>query len=134
MKTLKTQITAIMVVLISVLTLCGCDDWTYNDIYGEWRIVEVNGDYNCNYRPGDRWFFNTNGYFTATGSGGLYEEGYWDRSGRNIYISFETYEPEIVARINVLDNNYMVLNVEDYTYHSRYTLRLINDYYYSQKK
>lgn len=134
MKTLQARITVSLIALISLFTLSGCEEWSFNDIYGEWRIVEVSGDYNCNYQPGDRWFFDSNGDFMARGIDGLYEQGYWERSGKTIYISFESYDPEIVARIKVYDDNYMVLYVDDYTYNSRYTLRLVNDYYYSQKK
>lgn len=123
---------------ICLLTLTGCEeDWwdaRHTDVFGDWRIVEVTGSYNCNYRPGDYWTFYTNGGFMAQGYDGLYESGSWDRRGRELYIYFNSYNPEIVAYVRSIDDDYMVLDIDDYTYQSSYTLRLVRQSYYSQHK
>ncbi len=140
MKTLKTQLTLCLMALTTLLVFSGCDDdiwWEAGsaDVYGEWRIAEVTGSYDCNYRPGDYWVFYANGRFLAEGDGGLYETGNWERRGRTIYIYFNSYEPEVLARVRSLDDYYMILDVDDYTYGSRYTLRMVRQsYYYSDKQ
>ena len=68
------------------------------------------------------------------GYDGLYESGSWDRRGRELYIYFNSYNPEIVAYVRSIDDDYMVLDVDDYTYQSSYTLRLVRQSYYSQHK
>ena len=41
----------------------------------------------------------------------------------------------MVARVRSLDDYYMILDVDDYTYGSRYTLRMTRQsYYYSDKQ
>ena len=140
MKTLKTQLTLCLLALTTLLVFSGCDDdiwWEAGsaDVYGEWRIAEVTGSYDCNYRPGDYWVLYGNGRFLAEGDGGLYETGSWERRGRTIYIYFNSYDPEVVARVRSLDDYYMILDVDDCTYGSRYTLRMTRQsYYYSDKQ
>lgn len=136
MKTLNTQISALLILLVSLTTLSGCtEDWwdTAADMDGRWRIVEVSNS-SSNYREGDTWTLYSSGTFIAQGYPDLYEEGYWEQRGRNFYISFKSYEPEIEAYIRGYEGDYMVLDVTDYTYHTYYTLRLVRESYMSQEK
>lgn len=136
MKILQTRITIALITLFSVLSLTGCEEswWDeYDSMEGRWRIVEVTGDYNCNYQPGDIWEFEDDLFF-ASGTGNLNERGNWVRRGNIIRIYMGSQSPDIEAYVKTYEGDYMVLDVKDYYYGSRYTLRMVKEYDYSHKK
>lgn len=135
MQAIKTQISILLISFISLLSLNSCEEawWIGSyDLDGQWRVEYVEGY--SNYERGDTWFFYPSHEFYAFGSGNLREQGYWEQQGRKLYISFESYEPEIEAYIQTYDGDYLVLNVKDYTYGTRYTLRFVREREYSMPK
>lgn len=137
MNTVKTYVSLLVITLATLFSFTSCEeDWyesyPYAPIDGEWRIVGVNG-YNSNYREGDVWCFYHNGDFEARGYD-LFEEGYWDLHRNSIYISFDTYDPEIEAYIVDYEGDYLILDVRDYGYDGKYTLRLVRESFYGQEK
>lgn len=135
MQAIKTQISILLISFVSLLSLNSCEEVWWNSSYdldGQWRVVEVQGY--SNYEQGDTWFFYPSHEFYALGSGNLREQGYWDQEGRKLYISFESYEPEIEAYIQTYDGDYLVLKVRDYTYGTSYTLRFVREREYSMPK
>lgn len=135
MKTITTRFAALLLMLTAVLSLASCDEnwwnnYTDSDVDGQWRIVEAS--YGSYYEQGDIWNFYSNGNFTASGPE-LYEEGYWDRSGRDLLIAIQSYQYNVRARVRSYDGDYMVLDVDDYD-NGRYTLRLVRENYYGYNK
>ena len=137
MNALRTRFVHCLLAMASLLAFSGCDEDIWfeagsADVYGEWRIAEVTGSYDCNYQPGDYWTFYHNGDFRAQGRDGFYEAGYWEQHGRDLYFYFEGSNPAMVGYIRSFDDYYMILDVKDYYYNSRYTLRLTRmSHYYS---
>ena len=129
----KHLIMHLILTVFSLLTLTGCEeDWwdsRVNDLTGTWHIVEATGNRDCNFVPGDSWILYPSNEYVAVGAGGFYEHGDWERRGRKIYIYFQSPNPEIVAYVRNLDDDYMVLDVDDYTYQSSYTLRMVRQSY-----
>ncbi len=80
-----------------------------------------------NYNTGDEFTFQSNGNFYTDGYE-LNESGQWDSRGRNLDISFNGYDVDLSCYIRQFDNSYMVLDVNDYSYNTRYTLRLVRIY------
>lgn len=133
MTTYRNYLSVLLLTLAAMMSFTGCEEDYDPRFVGEWRIVEVTPAYNTNYRPGDYWRFYPNGDFEVYGSsweGNLNEYGYWDRRGNNLQITFDGYNTDINARIRGYDGDYMVLDVSDYYYNSRYTLRLIRTDWY----
>lgn len=133
------KLSFLLLTLFTAVSLTGCDEdaWflSSSELCGDWRIVEVTGSYNCNYQPGDYWTFYHNGDFRAQGRDGFYEAGYWEQHGRDLYFYFEGSNPAMVGYIRSFDDYYMILDVKDYYYNSRYTLRLTRmSHYYSAGK
>ncbi len=129
---LRQNALALLVALVSLLSLTGCEDdwWASDTLVGTWRVVEVGSYEEPPYQYGDRFTFYSNGEFNVTGSGNLYETGTWNVSSRRILLNFtQSYHPEIVAYISQMDNGYMSLSVTDNTYHTTYQLRLVRDNY-----
>ena len=98
------KLSFLLLTLFTAVSLTGCDEdaWflSSSELCGDWRIVEVTGSYNCNYRPGD--YCMTMGY------------------------------PGSTSRF---DDYYMIVDVKDYYYNSRYTLRLTRmSHFYSAGK
>lgn len=136
MKSLQTRITIALITLLSVFTLTCCEEswWDeYDSMEGRWRIVEVTGDYNCNYQSGDIWIFEDD-LFYARGAGNLNERGHWVRRGNTIRIYMGSQDPDIEAYVRAYEGDYMVLDAIDYCYGLRYTLRMVKEYDYSHKK
>lgn len=131
MKSLKFQILTFCISIIGIFALTSCEPdpywWDDAHIEGSWRIVEVNGY--SNYKKDDHWIFSYNGDFYTSGYNLPSENGYWERRGRTINISFQTYS-EMEVYIDSYDNDYMVLYVRDYSFKQEYTLRLIRDRYF----
>lgn len=135
MQTFKKNISILLITFTCLLALNSCEEaWWGRSYYldGEWRVVEVQGY--SNYEPGDSWFFYSSGDFYALGAGNLQERGVWERQGRMLYIAFNSYEPEIEGYIRTYEGDYLVLDINDYTYGTRYTLRLVREQAYSAKK
>ena len=133
MKTIKQMSFMLLLTLCSAFLFTSCEeDWW--DIEGEWEVVETS--YNSPYRNGDYWVFDDHGYFQTYGYTDLNERGYWDIVGHTIQISFNGYDTDLEAYIRILDDGYMVLDVYDNVYRTRYTLRLVRRsyHYYSQRK
>ena len=133
------KLSFLLLTLFTAVSLSGCDEdvWflSSSELCGDWRIVEVTGSYDCNYQPGDYWTFYHNGDFRAQGRDGFYEAGYWEQHGRDLYFYFEGSSPAMVGYIRSFDDYYMILDVKDYYYNSRYTLRLTRmSHYYSAGK
>lgn len=132
------KLSLLLLTLFTAVSLTGCDEdilFATSDICGDWRIVEVSGSYDCNYQPGDYWTFYHNGDFRAQGRDGFYETGYWEQRGRDLDFYFNSSYPEMTGYIRSYDDYYMVVDVKDYTYNSRYTLRLTRmSHFYSQGK
>ena len=133
------KLSFLLLTLFTAVSLTGCDEdaWflSSSELCGDWRIVEVTGSYDCNYQPGDYWTFYHNGDFRAQGRDGFYETGYWEQHGRELYFYFEGSNPAMVGYIRSFDDYYMILDVKDYYYNSRYTLRLTRmSHYYSAGK
>lgn len=133
------KLSFLLLTLFTAVSLTGCDEdaWflSSSELCGDWRIVEVTGSYDCNYQPGDYWTFYHNGDFRAQGRDGFYEAGYWEQHGRDLYFYFEGSNPAMVGYIRSFDDYYMILDVKDYYYNSRYTLRLTRmSHYYSAGK
>lgn len=136
MKSLQTRISIALITLLSVFTLTSCEEswWDeYDSMEGRWRIVEVTGDYNCNYQSGDIWIFEDD-LFYARGDDNLNERGHWVRRGNTIRIYMGSQDPDIEAYVRAYEGDYMVLDAIDYYYGSRYTLRMVKEYDYSHKK
>ena len=63
MKMLSKQMAVWMIALVGICSLCGCDEYWWDDwngpssITGQWKVVEVTGWNNCPYRQGDYWTF-----------------------------------------------------------------------------
>lgn len=131
MKRLRNKLTGCLLALCCIATLTACDeDWWigFDDITGEWRIVEVT-EYST-YQTGDYWRFYNSGRFSASGFN-LGEQGYWDTSGRRIYFTFNSYgDTEMEAYVRSYEGDYMVLDVNDYSYGTTYRLRLVRTSYY----
>ncbi len=129
MKRLKTHFLTTMLCLTAILSLTSCDEdwWTsFNrNFIGRWRVVEVSGM--SNYSSGDYFTFQSDGYFYSDGYQ-LNESGQWDSRGRTIDISFNGYNVDLSCYVRQYDNSYMVLDVNDYSYNTRYTLRLVRVY------
>lgn len=137
MNTYRNSIFKPFLVLTLLLSLTSCtEDWLNSRIgriIGGWRVVEVSGQ--SSYRSGDTWRFYANGEFYAEGYPDLVETGEWDSRGREVQISFDGYSTDISAYVRQIDNDYLVLDVTDYTYSTRYTLRFVRStMYYSPKK
>lgn len=130
MKTTRTHFAVLFTALISILTLTSCDPdfWGSSNVEGTWRIVEVSGY--SNYRTGDYWELRYNGDFYAYGSGNLNESGYWDRYGRTLNIRFDGSGADMQAYVRQYEGDYMVLEVNDYSFQTSYTLRLTRQSYY----
>lgn len=139
MERIKALLSSWLIVMISVISLPSCDvdihwwDSIYDsDLYGEWRIQE--SSYGAYYRQGDNWYFASNGMFATAGYGLNSERGEWERRGDEVRIYLtNSNSPSIIAYIRTLDNDYMVLDVNDYD-NGRYTLKLIREYYYAKPK
>ena len=119
-----------LILLLSVFSVffasCDSDDWFYQrDLEGVWRIVETSGP--SPYQRNDHFEFAPNGSFYAWGRS-LEEEGVWDVYDRRLCIDFDFdgYD-DLVAPIRQLDHGYLHLDVHDYDYDIRYTLRLVRD-------
>lgn len=121
--------TLLAILLITSLSSCTEDFWRDNDFYyslnGGWRVVEVTG--RTAYRPGDCFWFNSDGSFYTEGYS-LNERGQWEANGRTINFSFDGYNVDMAANVRQFDNGYMVLDVNDYYDNTRYTLRLTRVY------
>ena len=133
------KLSFLVLTLFTAVSLSGCDEDSWylatSELCGDWRIVEVTGSYDCNYQPGDYWTFYHNGDFRAQGRDGFYETGYWEQHGRELYFYFEGNNPEMVGYIRSFDDYYMIVDVKDYYYNSRYTLRLTRmSHFYSAGK
>lgn len=128
---LKKALLALTLLAVTLpFSSCSTDDWwTSETLEGRWRIVEVGFGYGeCPYRPGDRWEFYGNGEFHSWGFNGFEEYGVWDVSNRTVYISFDAYGPnDIACHLRNIDDQYVAMDVDDYSYGSRYTLRMVRD-------
>lgn len=120
-----------VLLLCSTLCLASCDSedrWASDMLTGSWRVVETSGGYGpCPYRSGDRMDFSFDGYYYVwSGYDGYSEEGYWDIDDGNLLLD-ALYDgtTDAVCRIRQMDNDYLVLDVRDYTYDSSYRLRLV---------
>lgn len=115
-----------LLLIISTFTFSSCEEDCWF-IDGEWRIVEVaryHGE--CPYYIGDILTFYPDGEFYVRGSHNFHERGYWDVVGHHLYIDFDgDGHDEIRAKIRQGDADYMVLDAEDYSYRSEYTLRMV---------
>lgn len=119
---------AIMTAALS-LTSCVADDdyWIADNFIGTWKVVEVGGDYyNCPYQEGDRFEFNEDGTLYTYGRGGFSEYGEWYVRNGSLYIDFDGDRfADIRADVPTMDYDYISLRIDDRTYNTYYTLRLI---------
>lgn len=131
MKHIAQRFLMLFAALTVAVSLSSCEDeedWRAEQIItGSWRITEISfygGE--CPYYEGDRMDFYANGELRVYGAYDFYEEGYWDVHNGHLYIDFN-YDgvDDIRADICSLDYGYIRLDVNDYSYNSRYTLRLI---------
>lgn len=130
-KQFRHALTVAFLALVSVLALSACDSdywWELSTIEGRWRIVEV-APYRgtCPFDWDDCLEFQPDGDFYVWYSG-LYdtEYGRWGYSEEAIRVDFNGDGwDDLVAYVLQLDNGYMVLDVYDYDFSSRYTLRLV---------
>ena len=120
-----------LLLLLSSCVLTSCEEvWVTNhyvNTTGRWYVRHMYlrvGE--CPYYANDRFQFNSNGTFQVTGSNGFYESGYWDVENNVIYMDFDgDGDSDIEAYINQASNYRMELNMQDYSYNSRYTLELV---------
>lgn len=129
MERIKNHFLTTMLCLTALLSLSSCsEDWWANfgtNFIGQWRVVEVSGS--SNYSSGDQFTFDSNGNFYTDGYQ-LNESGAWESRGRTISVSFDGYGTDLSCYIRQYDDSYMVLDVTDYSYQTRYTLRLVRVY------
>lgn len=120
-----------LLLLLSSCVLTSCEEVWVNNYYvnitGRWYVRNVYlrvGE--CPYYANDRFQFNSNGTFQVTGSNGFYESGYWDVENNIIYMDFDgDGYTDVEAYINQASNYRMELDMQDYSYNSRYTLELV---------
>lgn len=120
--------------IFTVMSFSACtneDEMAEYAMMGDWRIVEVSflSGYDCPYRSGDRVSFYENRTVEFYGSGGFREYGVWriidTGYTHELHISFDNYNTDIVADMSRFSGDYARLDVTDYYYDSRYTLRLV---------
>ena len=120
-----------LLLLLTAFVFTSCEetwvDGRYVSITGRWYVRNVYirlGE--CPYYSNDRFVFNSNGTFRVVGSNGFYESGNWDVENNVIYMDFDRdgYS-DIEAYINQASNYRMELDIQDYSYNSRYTLELV---------
>ena len=120
-----------LLLLLTAFVFTSCEetwvDGRYVNLTGRWYVRNVYlhlGD--CPYYSNDRFTFSSNGTFRVEGSNGFYESGYWDVENNVIYMDFngDGYS-DIEAYINQASNYRMELDIQDYSYNSRYTLELV---------
>lgn len=131
MKTKIRRYLPLQLLLACTLLLSSCDEtyWMIRDtsLVGYWRVVEVEPFYGeCPYNRTDEFRFYSNGIFGVQGYGGLNESGYWDLDRTHIYFDFDGdgYD-DMVADVIGSDGSYLALDVRDYSYQSRYRLRMV---------
>ncbi len=121
----------ILPLLFALFLFAACeeDDYIEYNLIGTWRVVEVSGNfYNCPYRSGDYMEFAADGAFYADLCSTQEYGGYWVRNG-HIYIDFDAYgDEELRAYVRRYERDYLVLDVDDYSFQTRYTLRLVREY------
>ncbi len=120
----------LLVMLLTLVSFNSCDedDFIEMDLMGSWRVVEATptGYGQCPYRYGDYMEFNSDGSYYANLGGYDDEYGEWWVRNGSVYIDFDGYgDAEMRAWVRQHDYDYIVLDVEDYDYNSRYTLRLM---------
>ncbi len=123
----------LLLFLLTTLSFHACeteDEMAEYALMGQWRIVEVNftyGDY-CPYRSGDYVIFYEDRTAEFYGRNGFHEYATWriidTGYGHELHISFDDYSTDIVADMSSFTGDYVRLDVSDYYYNSRYTLRL----------
>lgn len=127
---------AIMAIALS-FTSCIVDNdyrddlWTSDNFIGTWKVVEVGGDYyNCPYEEGDRFEFNGDGTLYTYGRGNFSEYGEWYVRNGYLYIDFDGDRfADVRADIPTMDYDYISLRIDDRTYNTYYSLRLIRQGY-----
>ncbi len=117
---------ALLFTLVS-FNACTEDDYIEMDLVGNWRVVEVRPIHGqCPYRNNDYMEFHSDGYFYADLGGYNDEHGEWWVRHGSVFIDFDGYGgEEMRAYVRQHDYDYIVLDVEDYDFNSRYTLRLL---------
>ena len=147
MKTIYSRITILFVALTTLFSFTSCDeDFWFDDDYweegwidrapyieGEWRVDDIHG-HTSTYQPGDLWTFDYHRKFFTDGYK-LKEEGEWWWSGRYLKVRFlGNRNISIEAYVRSYHRDYMILDVRDFEYDERYTLRLVKERNYSQQK
>ena len=127
----KWSVVAVMLALVSLVS-CDEDFWIIRQtsLVGYWRTVEVEpiSGY-ATYEVGDVFCFHSNGTFEVTGIGGFSEAGYWDMDASALYFDFDgDGRDDMRCRVLSAEGSYLALDVWDYSYESRYRLRLIRSY------
>lgn len=126
-----TPLKVIVLMLLTAVSLSSCeeDDWYYvsDTVRGRWEVVDIGYyDGECPYHYGDEMMFYGNGYYEGRGYGNFYEHGYWDLSHNCVVIDFDDDgRYDLKGSIRQLDDYVMELDVRDYSYGSRYVLRLM---------
>lgn len=122
-------------VLTVALSFTSCvednDYWMADNFIGTWKVVEIGGDYyNCPYQEGDRFEFNENGTLYTYGRGGFSEYGDWHVGNGYLYIDFDGDRfADVRADVSTMDYDYISLRIDDRTYNTYYSLRLIRKGY-----
>lgn len=109
-----------------IFSSCDSDDWRMErDLVGIWRIVETSGNLQCPYRRNDLFEFTYDNSFYAWGDG-LNEEGVWHIDNWKCFVDFDfDGRDDLVGHIRQFDHDYLVMDITDYFYQTRYTLRMI---------
>ena len=114
--------------LFTMLSMTSClteDEWAENVLASRsWRVVEVEGW--SDYRPGDEFYFYSDGSFEFVGYG-LHDYGRWRVYRNKLQIRFggSKYDVDLEAPIPILDHDYAVLDCYDYMKDAHYRLRLV---------
>lgn len=123
------KMTVLLLLVTVSLSSCEEDDWygTMEAVRGRWSVVEVEPyGGQCPYHYGDVMVYYGDGSYEAYGSAGFEEYGYWGISHGRVAIDFDDDgRYDFYGAIVQLDGMYMVLDVRDASFGSRYVLRLV---------
>lgn len=105
----------------------GWDDYRIErNIVGQWYVSDIRYSYGeCPYRRNDEFFFYVRNFFEVFGGGGYYEKGTWFVADRKVLFDFDNDGfKDMEAKVARMNSEYILLDIRDYYYDSRYSLEL----------
>lgn len=105
----------------------GWDDYRIErNVVGQWYVNDISYAYGeCPYRRNDEFYFYARNLFEVFGGGGYYEKGIWFVADRRIFFDFDNDGlKDMEAKVSRMSSDYMLLDIRDYYYGSRYSLEL----------